>query len=204
MREVFAFDQGTPEWFSVRAGIPTASMYSTVMAKGRGNAESKTRRTYLLKLAGERLTGEPMDNYSNHHMERGTVMEPEARAAYAFMQDVEPQQIGFIRFGDTGASPDSLICDKGLLEIKTKLPHLQLDVLVRDEVPPEHMPQIQGQLWVADREWCDFVSYWPNLPIFVRRVYRDEKAIKEIAAAVSAFNDELHELVARFSNQEAA
>ena len=187
-------EQGEPEWYQVRAGIPTASMYSALLAKGEG----KTRRTYMLKLAGEVLTGEPMDNYSNAHMERGHVHEPVARENYAFLMGVEPEQVGFIRNGDTGASPDSLVGTDGLLEIKSKLAHLQLDVLLRDEMPSEHTLQVQGQLWVAERAWCDFVSYCPKLPLFVKRVYRDEPTIQKIAKAVDEFNAELREIVARF------
>lgn len=186
--------QGTPEWFDVRAGIPTSSQFATVMSKGRGKEPSKTRKTYMLKLLGERMTGEPMDSFSNGHMERGKEMEEEARLAYEFREGVECEQIGFIKNHGAGSSPDSLIDISGMLEIKTKLPHLQLDVLEKDRLPPEHEKQVYGQLWIAEREWCDFVSYWPKLPLFVKRVYRDEKIINEIAEAVKQFNDELNEL----------
>lgn len=199
--EIFTCDQGSAEWLSVRAGIPTASEFSTVMASGRGGAESKTRRTYMLKLAGEILTGEPMESYSNAHMERGKEMEAEARDAYAFMTDNEPELVGFVRNGPKGCSPDSLIGTDGAVEIKTKLPHLQLDVLLRNELPHEHKAQCQGVLWVAEREWIDFVSYWPKLPIFIHRVYRDDEYIAEMAKAVDAFNDELSGLVEKFRNQ---
>ena len=191
-------EQGTDEWLQIRAGIPTASMYATVMASGKGKAESKTRRTYMLKLAGERLTGEPMDNYSNANMQRGHEHEPLARDAYAFLTDTQPEQVGFIRSGDTGASPDALIGSDGLLEIKSKMAHLHLDVLLRDEIPSEHVLQIQGQLWVAEREWCDFVCYCPKLQLFVKRTHRDETVIQAIAAAVYQFNSELAEIVLRF------
>jgi hypothetical protein len=107
--QIVECDQGTDEWFRARMGIPTASEFSTVMAQGRGGAESKTRKTYMLKLAGELLTGEPMDKFGNAHTERGKEMEPEARNLYAFMQDCEPQLVGFIRNGQKGCSPDSLI-----------------------------------------------------------------------------------------------
>ncbi len=197
--EVFDCDQGSAEWLSVRAGIPTASQFSTVMASGRGGGDSKTRRTYMLKLAGEILTGEPMESYSNGHMERGKEMEAEARDAYAFMTDNEPQIVGFVRNGPKGCSPDSLIGKDGAVEIKTKLPHLQLDVLLRNELPAEHKAQCQGVLWVAEREWIDFVSYWPKLPIFIHRVYRDDEYIAEMAKAVDAFNAELAELVTHFN-----
>lgn len=185
--------QGSAEWFAVRAGIPTASEFATVMAKGEG----KSRRTYLLKLAGEILTGEPADSYSNAHMERGKVMEDEARDLYAFMTDVEPQRVGFIVNGRTGCSPDSLIGDNGGLEVKTKLPHILIDILLRDEMPAEHKAQVQGCLWVTEREQWDFIAYWPKLPLFAKRVYRDESYIKTLAGEVARFNDDLDAIVAK-------
>lgn len=195
--QIVECDQGSDEWFRARMGIPTASEFHTVMAAGRGGGESKTRRTYMLKLAGEVLTGEPMDSFCNHHTERGKEMEPDARNLYAFMRDVEPQLVGFIRNGQKGCSPDSLVGADGMLEIKTKLPHLQVDCLLGDRVPPEHRAQCQGALWVAEREWIDFVSYWPGLPLFVTREHRDEEYIAKLAAAVDEFNGELAEMVER-------
>lgn len=200
---IITCQQGSEEWFLVRAGMPTASEFATVMASGRGGGESKTRRTYMLKLAGEILTGEPMDSYSNGHMERGKEMEAEARDLYAFMADADPELVGFITDGKKGCSPDALVGTGGLAEIKTKLPHLQLDVLLRGELPPEHKAQCQGALWVAEREWIDFVSYWPKLPLFVKRVHRDEAYIAEIATAVDLFNDELAALVEQIRAYEA-
>ena len=204
MIEVHNMEQGTPEWFAVRRGLPTASCFATIMAKGRGGGDSKTRQTYLYKLAGERLTGDPMDSFSNHHTERGHAMEPEARQLYAFMQDAEPELVGFITNGNKGCSPDSLIGANGMLEIKTKLPHLMLAVLEANEFPSEHRAQCQGQLWVAEREWVDLVCYWPKLPPFIKRAYRDEAFIKLLAAEVDQFNDELETLVAKYSPQREA
>lgn len=199
MIQVHNCDQGSEEWFKLRAGMPTASEFSTVMASGRGGGDSKTRRTYLLKLAGEILTGEPMERYSNAHMERGHDMEAEARERYAFETDSDPQLVGFVTndaFG-AGASPDSLVGDVGMLEIKTKLPHLHIEALLRNDFPPEHKAQCQGQLWVCEREWVDLSVYWPKLPPIVHRTYRDEVYLKELEAGVSAFNDELAEMVER-------
>lgn len=189
--------QGSEEWFRARAGIPTASEFATVMASGRGSGESKTRRTYLLKLAGEILTGEPAESYSNAHMERGKAQEPEARNLYAFMHDADPQLVGFVVDDAIGAgcSPDSLIGTNGALEIKSALAHIQIDRLLRNELPAEHRAQVHGVLWIAEREWIDFASYCPNLPLFVKRVYRDDDYIREIAAAVERFNGELAETV---------
>jgi hypothetical protein len=202
--QIFDCEQGTPEWYAARAGIPTASEFDTVMAKGKGGAESKTRRTYMLKLIGERLTGEPMYSYSNDHMERGKEMEAEARDLYEMVSDVEAVKVGFIRRGDSGASPDSLVGDNGMLEIKTKLPHLQIECLLAGELPSEHKAQCQGQLWIAQREWVDFVSYWPGLPLFVKRVHRDEAYIKILDTAVSTFNAEMAQLVEKLQQYRKA
>lgn len=198
---IYDCDQGTPEWFAARMGIPTASMMSTLLAKGRGGGESKTRQTYLYKLLGERETGEPADNYTNHHMERGHVMEAEARDLYALLKDEEPQQVGFVRMEDLdfGASPDSLVGDSGLLEIKSKLAHLQLEALFRGTIPPEHVPQVQAQIWAAEREWCDFVSYWRKLKPLIVRVPRDEAYIHgTLRPAVERFLEDLTKLQQRY------
>lgn len=202
--EIITCEQGTEDWFRARLGIPTASEFSTVMAKGKGSADSKTRKTYMLKLIGERMTGEPTESYTNVHMERGKVMEEEARNFYAFQTDNEPELVGFIRNGEKGCSPDSLIGPNGLLEIKTKLPHLQLAVLLAGELPSEHKAQVQGQIWIAEREWCDFVSYWPSLPLFVTRVYRDEEYIKELSAEVDKFLSEMNDLQEQIKQRYAA
>ncbi len=197
MVEIIDCDQGSPEWFASRAGIPTASEFHTVMAKGRSGSDSKTRQTYLYKLAGEIITGEPMESYSNAHMERGKVMEDEARSLYEFMTDVDCERVGFMRSGRKGASPDSLIGANGLVEIKTKLPHLMIETILRGDFPPEHKAQCQGQLWVAQREWLDIAVYYPGMPLFVTRATRDEEYIATLANAVDEFNAELDSIVAR-------
>jgi hypothetical protein len=184
--------QGSPEWHALRAGIPTASEFKVVLREG---ADSKTRRAYILKLSGEILTGTPMDNYSNGHMERGKAMEAEARDLYAFYHDIEPDQIGFIKKGRAGCSPDSLIGNNGLLEIKSALPHIHLDILLRQEFPPQFKAQCQGALWISEREWIDLAVYWPGLPLFVKRAFRDDRYIADLADAVVAFNDELDKIV---------
>lgn len=186
-------EQGTPEWFQARAGIPTASEFSTVMAKGEG----KTRRTYMLKLAGEIITGEPTESYTNAHMERGKAMEAEARDYYEFLTDAEMEPVGFI-VNDAvraGYSPDCLVGENGLVEIKTQLPHLLIETILKDKFPASHVAQCQGGLLIAEREWIDIVCYWPGMPKFVKRAYRDEPYIATISEEVKRFNDELLEVV---------
>ena len=189
--QLFSFEQGSPEWFEARRGIPTASMFATVMASGKGGGESKGRRTYMLKLAGEILTEEPMENYSNEHMERGKEMEDTARKLYAFRGDVEIERVGFIRRGRAGCSPDGLIGKKKMLEIKTTLPHLLIDIHLRGEYPPGHEAQCQGNLWVAKREEIDIAIYWPKIPLYVQSIGRNEKYIEGLERAVNEFNAEL-------------
>lgn len=201
--QIIECDQNSDEWFSARMGIPTASKFATVMAKGEG----KTRSEYMRKLAGEILTEEPSESFSNSHTERGHELEDVARREYAFITGNEPVRVGFVRNGEKGASPDSLIGENGGLEIKTALPHIQIDRLERDRLPPEHKAQVQGNLWVTEREFWDFVSYWPKLPMLNVRVYRDEEYIKTMADEVNRFNDELAALVERirhYGMKEAA
>jgi hypothetical protein len=192
---IISCEQGSPEWFAARLGLPTASEFSTVMAKGKDGGKSLTRKTYMLKLAGEILTGEPMESYSNQHMERGKEQEAEAREAYELMRDVDCQQVGFIINGDKGCSPDSLIGDDGGLEIKTALPHIQVERLLKGDLPAEHRAQVQGVMWVAERKWLDFVSYCPRLPLLIVRVPRDDGYIATLAGAVKEFNAELANVV---------
>lgn len=200
---IFDCEQNSTEWFAARMGIPTASEFSTVMAKGRGGGDSVTRRKYMLTLAAQVITGEYVQTWAgNEHTERGHAMEDEARQFYAFQRDADPQRVGFMRRARAGASPDSTIGDMGLLEIKTKLPHLQLEVLEQDRLPPEHVAQVQGQLWVSGRDFCDFVSYWPKLPLFVKRVERDDAYIANLAQAVADFNGELDAIVTKYTYEE--
>lgn len=197
-------EQGTPEWLAARMGIPTASEFSTVLAKGKDGGKSLTRKTYLMKLAGEILTGELMESYSNQHMERGKEQEAEAREAYELMKDVDCQQVGFIRNGDKGCSPDSLIGSEGALEIKTALPHIQVERLLKGELPAEHRAQVQGVMWVAERQWLDFVSYCPRLPLLIVRVPRDDGYIATLAGAVKEFNAELASVVDAIRSRNSA
>lgn len=192
MIEIFDCEQGSAEWHSCRLGVPTASRFSDVLAKGEG----KTRARYLRDLAAEIIRGTvEEDTYTNAHMERGKLMEDEARKLYAFMADAEPVRVGFIRDGRKGCSPDSLIGDDGGLEIKTALGHIQVERLQRGGLPSEHKAQVQGSLWITGRKWWDFCSYSPGLPPLIVRVEPDEQYIATLSEAIEAFNSELDALV---------
>lgn len=193
--QIIDCEQNSPEWYAARHGIPTASEFQTVLSVGPKGGKSPGRVAYLNKLAGEILTGEPMVNFVSSDMERGKLMEDEARDLYAFMNDIEPQRVGFIRNGNAGASPDSLIGDTGGLEIKSAAAHVQIGRLLDDVLPSEHKAQVMGSLWIAEREWWDFASYCPKLPLFIKRVFRDEDYIRKLTNEVSLFNIELQQTV---------
>lgn len=186
-----AIEQNSPEWYALRCGLPTASNFGAILAKGEG----KTRRSYMLRLAGEILTGEPAETFHSAEMDRGHVMEEQARALYSFATDAEVQQVGFITNGPKGCSPDGLIGINGAVEFKSKKPELHIACLLKGEFPNEHRAQCQGVLWVAEREWIDLGVFWPGLPLFIKRAYRDEAYIRELAHAVDIFSVELHETV---------
>jgi len=192
--EIFDCEQNSPEWYAARRGVPTASSFKDVLAKGEG----KTRKKLLYTLAGQALATEQPEAWSNAHTDRGHAMEGEACSLYALLHDADPQKVGFMRRGRIGTSPDRLIRQDGMLEIKSRLPYLQIELLEADRVPPEHKAQLQGQLLVSGREWVDFASYWPGLPMFVERVYRDEQYIANLESELATFVEELDYLIAKW------
>ena len=195
--EIINVEQGSPEWFQARLGIPTASMFQTVMASGKGGGESKTRLKYMRELAYERRTGRQSESFENAHTLRGREQEPKARNLYAFAREVDPQQVGFMKNYGAGASPDSLIGENNGLEIKCCLPHIQIERLQDQRLPPEYRHQVQGCMWIADRDRWDFMSYCPDLPPLIVPVKRDDAFIRQIADAVELFNEELEDLMAK-------
>jgi hypothetical protein len=206
--QIFNCEQGTPEWLRARMGIPTASMFKAVCAqrgpRGGEPKEGKTRRRYMLKLIGENMTGAPDVEWHNQYTERGHRLEPEVRRWYDMMTGcTDRHQVGFIRNGEAGCSPDSLVGDAGMVEIKSKARHLQLEYLLAGVFPEEHKEQVQGQLWVAEREWCDFIAYCPALPTFMVRVHRDEPYIRQMSIYVEQFITEMHELQALIEQKAA-
>jgi hypothetical protein len=201
--EILTCEQNTPEWHLARMGIPTASSFDAILTPGKTKTEQKTRRTYMLKLAGELLTGVPMEMVMTRDMERGHLLEPEARDLYTLQTGANPERVGFLKRGRIGCSPDSLIGTDGGLEIKTKAPHLLIDVILKDEFPEEHKAQVQGALWITGREWWDLAVYWPGLPLFVKRAYRDEVFIANLACEVDRFNDDLDAIVNQMRERSA-
>ncbi len=195
--------QGTTEWREQRAGIPTSSQFHRIVTpKGK---PSKSADMYLFELLAERLTGELTWNASTNYMERGHDLEADAIKFYCFTREVETEPVGFVTNDDgtVGASPDQLVGESGLLEIKVPKPATHIGYLLQSGTAyEEHRTQTQGQLWVTERGWNDLLSYNPALPPALYRVERDEEHIADIARELTAFSQRLEslyaELVAQF------
>lgn len=194
-------EQGSDEWKRLRLGHITASNVADVMAKGKGG-EATTRYKYKMRLVAERLTNEVPESYSNSAMEWGVQMEPIARMQYEAKADVLVDKTGFWYHPSidwVGVSPDGLVGDDGLVEIKCPNTTTHIDYLFANKVPAEYYKQVQCQLWVTGRQWCDFVSFDPRLPsrnqLFIIRTNRDEELIKEMESEVVKFLAEVEELI---------
>jgi putative phage-type endonuclease len=206
--------QGSAEWFAIRAGRVTASRVADVIAKTK-TGWGASRANYMAELIAERLTGEPAERFTNAAMQWGTDHEPDARAAYEFFRDASVIEVGFVEhpaIAMTGASPDGLVGDDGLVEIKCPNTATHLDTLLSQTVPAKYVTQMLWQMACTGRQWCDFVSYDPRLPesmsLFVKRIDRDDKRIAELETDVSAFlvetANKLAQLNSLYGTKEAA
>ena len=191
--QILYCEQGSSEWHKVRLGKITASRFDNVLCKGQ------SRQAYLIELAAERLSGIPQESYTNAAMEWGSEQEPFARELYESLNgDTLIGQVGFIKYDDyIGCSPDGLIGLDGTLEIKCPNTSTHITYILKDKLPSKYIPQIQGGLWITERQWCDFVSFDPRIKrkIHIIRVERDDKYIKVLEAAVEQFKTELIETV---------
>ena len=178
--------QGTPEWLQARCGRVTASRIADVVARTKAGWGA-ARATYMGQLLAERLTGQPQESFVSPAMRWGSACEDQARAAYEYWTDQDVSSVGFVSHASvamSGASPDGLVGQQGLVELKCPTTVTHIDTVIGDEVPPRHLHQIQWQLACTGRAWCDFVSFDPRLPeilhIFIRRVHRDDGLITEL------------------------
>ncbi len=201
-------DQGTEEWFALRRGLVTSSNFDKVMAKGRGNAPSKTRESYMMNLAFERMNDKNApDDHKTIWMDRGNEIEDQARANYELITGHEVEQIAFIKIGDDiGSSTDGLIDHDGVLEIKCPKHTTHMKYILEPEsLYKEYRKQVQGELWVSGREWADICSYHPDFvgdkDLVIYRVERDNKFISEIKIAVNDFVSDLHQLIEKLEKK---
>lgn len=188
---IFNCEQGSEEWFNLRLGIPTASNFSKILAKGQG----KTRKSHMYDLAEEIIKEEIKDSYVSDDMENGREYEAEAREHYESINKVKVEQVGFIKLGDIGCSPDGLIGDEGGLEIKCPKYKTQIKRIDENVFPYEYKPQVQGSLMITGRKWWDFFSYCRGLQPFQVRICRDEEYIKKLRKECDVFIHDLSKLI---------
>lgn len=195
MKIVTDIEQGTPEWLALRLGIATASELDCLLVSGKHpTGFGVAAFTYMDQLIGERITEEAAElPFQTKATIRGHEQEGVALSLYEAREEVKVQKVGIILNRGIGYSPDGLVGTDGLIEIKTKLPKFQVGVILSGEVPKEHVAQCQGGLWASDREWIDFISYWPGMPLFVKRMHRDEAMIRKIAERVKLFYEIMDE-----------
>lgn len=208
-------EQRSAEWFQARCGRVTASKLSDIMASVGKPKPLAGWTNYMAQLLTERLTGQVAESYTNAAMQWGVDTEPQARAAYSFMHDADVTEVGFAvhpDIHDSGASPDGLIGEDGLVEIKCPNTATHLDTLITETIPARYITQMQWQMACTGRQWCDFASFDPRLPasmqLFVKRVKRDDEAITAMESAVREFlaelEDKLATLRAKYEAKEAA
>ena len=195
--------QRTPEWFALRLGKVTASRIGDLMAKTR-SGYSASRANYMAELAIQRLTGEVEQGFTSPAMQWGTEQESNARNAYSFFTENAVEEIAFINhptIEQAGASPDGLVGDDGLVEIKCPNSATHLETLRTGKINNKYILQMQWQMACSGRKWCDFVSFDPRfsggLKIFIKRVNRDDELIAEITSEVKKFLGKLDETMAQ-------
>lgn len=207
---IFNCEQRSPEWYSVRTGAITASQFCDVLDVLKNGKPGAKRIKLLNDKVVERVTGDLTEHFTNFAMKRGTELEPDARSAYESKTGIMVSEVGFVMHNTLriGCSPDGLVGDDGMVEIKCPFSANEMLSAWLD-MPTfldQYLPQINGQMWLANRQWCDLVVYHPKFPVLTHRVMRDEESVNKLAAAVMDFEAEVTErtaeLVARF--KEAA
>lgn len=199
-------DQRTDDWFAARLGKVTASRIADVVAKTK-SGPSASRANYMAQLIVERMTGKPTESYSNSAMQWGTDTEPLARAAYEMATGSMVDEVGFVEHESLsmcGASPDGLVGEKGLIEIKCPNTSTHIETLINGTIDNKYMLQMQWQMTCTDREWCDFVSFDPRMPeplqLKIIRVNFNEMLVTDLENQVEQFLNEVQEKVEFLNN----
>jgi len=197
MQIINNIEQGTNEWLKLRLGIPTASNFNKIITSKGGN--STQINAYALELASDTLILEPEESYKSSDMERGNELEPEAREAYEQYTFNSVNIVSFIKENDCGYSPDGLVGEEGLIEIKCPQKKNHTEYLSKKTLPSAYKAQVQGGLMISGRKWCDFISYNPNFEeknrLMIIRVFRDEEFIYKLKEGIKKVNDIKNEIL---------
>jgi len=202
-------EQRTEEWFAARCGKVTASRVADIIAKTK-TGYSASRENYLAQLVCERMTGKPAESYSNAAMQWGTDQEPFARAAYEAAKDVLVEEVGFAihpTIKDAGASPDGLVGEFGLVEIKCPNTATHIQTLLDQKVPEKYIVQMQWQMACTNRQWCDFASFDPRmeegLQLFIKRVEYHPLYVAELEKEVINFLMDVEDKIRKLNKLKA-
>lgn len=205
--KVIDCEQNSAEWLAARCGSLGASSIADMVAKTR-TGWGASRFNLAARIVCERLTGTPQESYTNAAMQWGHDTEPQARAMYEFMRDVAVQQVGLVlhpSINKSHASPDGLVGDAGLIEIKCPNTATHIETLLSEDVEGKYIKQMQWQMACCGRAWCDFVSFDPRLPaemqMFVQRVPRDDDFIAELEREARLFLAEIDKTIATLSDK---
>uniref|UniRef100_A0A6M3LQT6 Putative exonuclease n=1 Tax=viral metagenome TaxID=1070528 RepID=A0A6M3LQT6_9ZZZZ len=200
MIEIINCAQGSSDWFSARIGSIGGSSIASVTAGGQG----KMRKSLLYRLAGEILSGVKYEGYRNADMDRGIEQESDARNVYAMEREIEVQQVGLVKLDEfRHCSPDGLIGTDGMIEIKSTIPSVHIETIDTGKIDGGYIKQMMWGLHICEKDWADFISWSPlvtDYPIWIKRVERDEKLIKDLNDGADKFIDELKSLVLRIKD----
>lgn len=192
---ISSHEQGTEEWLIERCDIPTASCFGKIITST--GKPSTSASSYMNELLANHVAGKPVDVWEgNQYTEIGNEREAEARELYSFITDNEVTEVGLCFKDDrklVGASPDGLVGDNGIVEIKNPKASTLIGYKLANKLPATYAPQVYGQLWVTEREWCDFIVCHPDIDHFLIRVERDDKYIKLLEDEVTKFIDKMLE-----------
>jgi putative phage-type endonuclease len=198
-------EQGSPEWLALRAGKVTASKIADVMSK----PTLIGYQNYMADLIAERLTGQKTDSFTNAAMQWGVDKEPQARVEYEIKTGLLVEQVAFVDHPTIemfGCSPDGYVGEEGLIEIKCPNTSTHIDYIRKDKAPTKYVPQMQCQMAVTGRKWCDFVSFDPRLPeklqLFIVRLNRDDEYISKMESVVQEFLNEVNSAVIGLKERE--
>lgn len=185
-------EQNSPEWFELRAGIPTASSFSKIITPTGKPSDSADK--YMDSLLAEYMAGTSLnEGFDNYWTRRGNILEPDGRDEYEYITGEKVEIIGFCTLddGSAGYSPDGF-SGEGLLEIKCPKPETMI-LRYKEGFPDTYKPQCQGGLWITGKPWIDFYCYHPKMKPYIERIYRDEVFINTLFSEVSSFNFRLRD-----------
>lgn len=195
-------EQGSDAWKILHGSVPSASKFDQIITTA--GCPSKSAKGYMLQLAATRVWGVYEDTYQSWSMKNGIDREPQAKELYTVVTGNELKEVGFCYYDerlDRGCSPDALINDDGVLEIKSPLLKTHTEYILSGEFPKDYFQQVQGELYITGRKWAHFMSFFPGAPAFIVKVMRDESFISKLDALLTDFNVSLCALAERIRSR---